>query len=385
MTHLLRLRADAGMRLPASDAKWCALFPRGGWHHHTGGDIEFTDELAAAFIASWKAAGSPPLPITLHHVPDDIDVVAKRTAGEAEGWIEDLRIGEGDIALEGAVAWTDPAKALIKADRWRYLSPEWSMQHTDRRTGAVGGPWLYGAALLNDPFFHSMPRVAASQQPTPTHHTPSAHQAKEQHMSMQRIRATFRLADGATDATTADEAEKLVAANARLTAEKAELEAKLTAATKDGSDKLAGLASAVEKLTASNAEFAKKLADAEAQRATAELDALFASATREGKVVSDTLRASVREVATHLGFAKAKALVDQLPKSVAIDTELGHGAGVEPAPADYAALKAAYDKDLDERIKAGAKTLEATRQLRIEGKHAAYLKASSTTFTTQSR
>ena len=32
----------------------------------------------------------------------------------------------------------------------------------NRRTGAKGGPWLYGAALLNDPFYDSMPRVAAS-------------------------------------------------------------------------------------------------------------------------------------------------------------------------------------------------------------------------------
>ena len=56
----------------------------------------------------------------------------------------------------------EPAAAAIKADEKRYLSPTWSMSHANRRTGAKGGPWLYGAALLNDPFYDSMPRVAAS-------------------------------------------------------------------------------------------------------------------------------------------------------------------------------------------------------------------------------
>lgn len=306
MTALFRLRADAGMRLPASDAKWCALFPRGGWHHHTGGNIEFTDDLAAAFIASWKAAGSPPLPITLHHVPDDLSVVEKRTAGEAEGWIEDLRIGAGAIALEGAVKWTDPAKALIAADRYRYLSPEWSMQHIDRRTGAVGGPWLYGAALLNDPFFHSMPRVAASASPNPHAPTNAAQQAEEKHMSMQRIRAALSLAAGVGEEQVAEAVERLVAANTTATE-------KLTAATQ-ATVKLTALEQTVEHLKAANAKTEAELVAMRAAKSKADVDALVAEALRD-REVSDPLKASIEKMAETCGIEEARKLVASLPKA----------------------------------------------------------------------
>lgn len=320
--NITRLRADAGMRLPDSDAKWCALFPRGRWVHHTGGEIDFTSELAASMVAEWKAAGSPPLPITLHHVPGDVDIVEKRTAGEAEGWIEDLRVGTGDIALEGAVKWTEPAKALIAADRYRYLSPEWAMAYVDRRSGEKrNAPWLYGAALLNDPFFHSMPRVAASA--APNHHAqpPAAPKAKEQHM-MQRIRAAVGLSDGVAEEVVAEAVEKLAAA------QKANTE-RLTAANQ-ATVKLTALEQSFEVLKASNTKLEGELAAMKTAKAKAEVDALVTAAMAEHEV-PDPLKASIEKMAETCGIEEARKLVASLPKAKRVGEKgiAGQDAGEE--------------------------------------------------------
>lgn len=184
-----RFKAYASSRLSVErDAEgrvWTQLFPLGVWHRSDfpGGKVELTPKFLAQFITSWKAGGSPPLPLDYDHKED----------GPASGWIEDLRqspTGE----LEGAVKWTEDAATEIKADKRRYLSPTWAMQHTNRRTGEKGGPWLYGAALLNDPFYDSMPRVAAGVNAEPTHNPQNRSNTMNEEQ-LKVLRANLGLAD----------------------------------------------------------------------------------------------------------------------------------------------------------------------------------------------
>ncbi len=367
-----RLHADAGMRLPdagAADAKWCALFPMGKWSHHTGGDIDFTRELAAEFIASWKAAGSPPLPITLHHVPDDLPVTEKRTAGEAEGWIEDLRIGSGDMALEGAVKWTSAGKALIDGDRYRYLSPEWSMQHTDRRTGGIGGPWLYGAALLNDPFFHTMPRVAASQQQPTNHAQPAAPVAKENHMK-QRICAALRLAEDVADEKVAEAVEKLAASHV-------EVEAKLTASAK-ASAKVEALEATVTKLKAAHDETATKLAEAQAAKAEADVNGAIDTAIHEGVVVNDEFRKVLVATAKSAGMETLTSLLAHQPRGKVPGTERGIAGSNDGT---VASAKAVIDAAAEKFRTAGMSAFDARLRAMESNPSAALLYASASTTT----
>jgi phage I-like protein len=333
---LRRLRADVGMLMPsagATDAKWCALFPKGQWHHHSGNDFNFDATLVAEFIANWKAAGSPPLPITLHHVEDDLASYEKAEASQAQGWIEDLRPGTGDIALEGAVKWTDDAKGLIAADKYRYLSPEWSMAHVDRRTGSEGGPWLYGAALLNDPFFHTMPRVAASEKQTTTQ-TQAAPKAKEQHM-LKRICAALRLSESATEEEVVAALEKIVAANT-------EAETKLTAAAKAASETSA-LRATVDVLKASNESLEKKFAAAEVEKKELAVTTMIDGARREGKAMPAPLVASITVLAKH-DFEEAKKLIAALPVDKALGKEVGvNGTGADTAETARAKLTAAAE------------------------------------------
>ena len=314
MKTFTRLRSDAGMLMPqGADAKWCALFPKGQWAHWSGADHDFNAELVAEMIANWREAGSPPLPITLHHLDDDASAAEKAIAAQAQGWIEDMRPGTGDIALEGAVKWTDDAKALIAADKYRYLSPEWSVQHRDRRSGETKGAWVYGAALLNDPFFHSMPRVAASAATKPTQPNQAAHQAKEQHM-LKRICAALRLSETATE-------DEVVSAVEKLTASHTEAEAKLTAAAKQSAETTV-LKASNEVLKASLEVLEKKFAAAEVEKQDAAILSLVDGARREGKAMPEPVVASITVLAKH-NFEEAKKLVAALPKNPALAAEMG--------------------------------------------------------------
>lgn len=155
-------RLDAGARVVVTPegetAAWNQLMPLGRWFRadFPKGGIEVTASMLSTIVANWERAGRPELPVDYNHVED----------GPASGWIRQLEVR--DSGLWGLITWTDKARAAIKADELRYLSPTFSLQSMDRRTGQPQGPWLYGAGLLNDPFFDSMPRVAAASNPSAT-------------------------------------------------------------------------------------------------------------------------------------------------------------------------------------------------------------------------
>lgn len=338
-----RLIADVGMRLVADAGltpKWNTLFPTGKWHHHSGTKLDLTRELAKEFIANWKAGGSPRLPITMHHAPGDEAKMSRadlEEAKKARGWIEDLRIGDGESLIEAAIKWTDATKKLIDADEYSYISPEWSMAHRDRRTGEVGGAWIWGAALTNEPFFDSMPRVAASHETQPTQPPDEAVKAKEQHM-LKRLIAALRLPETATE-------DEVVAAAEKILASHTEAEVKLTAAVKQTAE-TAVLKATVDSLKASNDELSKKFAAAEEEKKSTQLTALIDGARRAGKAMPADLVANITAYAK-LDFEGATKMVASLPVNPALKAEMGvstAGAGDETPESAHLKLTAAVDE-----------------------------------------
>ena len=286
---------------------WCMLFPVGQWARDDfpDGQLELDGQFFASLIESWTQANKPSLPITYHHV----DPWAPPAEKEAAGWIEDMRADES--GLWGLVKWTSDAKQKIEDDKYRYLSPEWSMSHVSRRSGEPAGPWCYGAALLNDPFFHEMPRVAAA---APTHQTPAA-QAEEQHMSLKRINRALGLPEGATEDLSAEAVEKLVAEQKTATE-------KLTASA-NVAVKLTALEQTVEALKASNANLETENAKAKAEMLARDVESEIGKALNDGKAVPEQLRATVKTVAEKLGLAEARQILASLPKSVEVRVETG--------------------------------------------------------------
>lgn len=135
------------------------LFPKGTWARRDfpGTKFNFTPAWFAQVKANWLADGSPALPLDYNHEDDNI----------AAGWITDLDVRPD--GLYGLTKWNEPALEHIKADEYRYLSPSWAFNSKDRQTSSDQGPELFGAALLNDPFFNEMPRVAAAHKPPAAH------------------------------------------------------------------------------------------------------------------------------------------------------------------------------------------------------------------------
>lgn len=332
MSAPIRFRAYASSRLnierDAEGRVWTQLFPLGTWHRSDfpGGKVELTPEFLGQFITSWKSGGSPPLPLDYDHKED----------GPASGWIEDLRqraTGE----LEGAVKWTDDAAGEIKADKRRYLSPTWSMQHTNRRTGEKGGPWLYGAALLNDPFYDSMPRVAASVEPTHPQNRSTTMFTEEQ---MKTLRANLGLAADAS-------LEAILALKPAV-----DVSEKLTASVKLTGD-------LETKLTAANAEIATLKAAAEKDgksRFEEQVAAAVKEAKLEGRAVDALTGTKAFRAATDI--ETVKELLATVGKDVPLQAKGTPGKAGEITAAD---AKKQYDTLVEAEQAKGTKFMEAAR------------------------
>ncbi len=108
-------------------------------------------ENAAALIARWRARETPLVVDYEHqtiHAPDN------GKPAPAAGWVESLEAGQD--GLYATVKWTDTARAFIRADEYRYISPVFSF---DPETGAVLE--VKSAALTNYPALDGMAAVTA--------------------------------------------------------------------------------------------------------------------------------------------------------------------------------------------------------------------------------
>lgn len=339
-------RADVGQRIATErDAEgrvWTPLFPLGEWHRSDfpGGKLTLTSELFTEFIANWKAAGSPALPVDYHH--DEAD--------EASGWIESLRIGASGC-LEGAIKWTADAAELIKADKYRYLSPTWAMQHVSRTSGEKGGPWLYGAALLNDPYFLTLPRVAATA--TPVAETTQPPPTKEKSMTFaKRIAAAFGMPEDTSEDALVAACEDMKKSKASNTDEANKLKAALTAKDAD----TAKLAARVESLESENKKHAVALFDRD-------FEALIASGIAEGRAGLPAMKDTLKLTATAIGekglehVGKIIAGLSKVPLAPA-------GIGGKPEESTDAVKQ--VEALVAEKMKAGMKSPDAYRQVGAE-------------------
>lgn len=112
---------------------------------------------AAALVARWQQRETP---LVVDYEHQTIHATENGKPAPAAGWIESLEV-EPD-GLYATVKWTDAARAFIRADEYRYISPVFSF---DPETGAVLE--VKSAALTNYPALDGMAAVAARTEDDP--------------------------------------------------------------------------------------------------------------------------------------------------------------------------------------------------------------------------
>lgn len=266
-----------------SELRWNLLVPLGKTKHRgdlpKGGVVldrallkRMVENFARAKRAYLGADGFG-LPITLTHVgpsiPSNPRPIEER---RAVGWIEDLKLDE--VGLWGLTKWTDEARQRISKDEFRYLSPEFALETLDSDLGVDQGATLFGAALLNDPFFTEMPRVAASA-------TAEAERPKGSAMEfLKKLCAMLGLPEGTSED---------------------DVMTKLSSAMKPQ-----GFASEVEKLTAARAGDQKELSRLTGENKVLDEQVKTLSAT------VDALKATAEKAEAETKKAKAMAFVREL-------------------------------------------------------------------------
>lgn len=333
----------------AVSKQWNLVFPRGEWHGANlasiGGSIVIDDAMLREVVANWQAAGKPPLPVRVTHAHlDETDPVKRLELEKAVGLLADMRVT--DAGLEVLTEWNDAGVAAVRGGQWNFWSPEWAPQHTDRRTGETRGWWLSGVALTNDPFFHTMPAVAASTAIPPS--SPTGTTTKGKQMNYAKIAAALGMPEDSTE-------EAIVAECSKMKASGASMQASLTAAVQK----------AVQPVEAQLKAATERIAQAEAEKAKA-AEALFArdvndvieSAKREG-FACEPMRASIELVAKSAGLEEAKRLARSAAKLAASTTGTG-----EKSPGDTVkASVAEYNRLVDEKVKAGMTAAAAAKSI----------------------
>lgn len=351
MTTTLRggaLRLTAAM---ATSSKWNLVFPRGEWHGPNlasiGGSIVIDDAMLREVVANWKAAGMPPLPVRKTHAHlDETDPVKRLELEKAVGLLADMRVtAQG---LEVLTEWNDAGVAAVKSGEWNFWSPEWAPQHTDRRTGDTRGWWLSGVALTNDPFFHTMPAVAASTAIPPG--SPTGKPNKGKHMNYAKIAAALGMPEDSTE-------EAILAECSKMKASSSSMQASLTAAVQKAVQPVeAQLKAATDRIIAIETEKAK----ADEALFARDVNDVIEAAKREG-YACEPMRASISLVAKASGLEEAKKLAMSAAKLPLATKGNGQGATtVEASAAEYAAALEKFSTEKGLRGSAAVKAFHAT-------------------------
>lgn len=122
------------------------LLPKPGRYQHPAwGVIELTPERIANFVANINAK------VYQDKIPIDAEHETKLSG--AVGYFSAAVVND-DGSADAVVEWTDRGKALLEADAYQYVSPEWYEAWTDPAPGgATYRDVVIGLALTNNPFF----------------------------------------------------------------------------------------------------------------------------------------------------------------------------------------------------------------------------------------
>jgi len=139
------------------------FFRLGIWKHPQYGELQGTQEKFDAMINNFRrnVAGRPPF-IRLGHTNEGAPTFGDTPA---EAWVYDI-VQEGPVLFALAHPTSDEIVQAIRAKRYRFASPEYQEDYTQKETGAKVGPTLLAIGLTNEPFLTRLPdTVALAERP----------------------------------------------------------------------------------------------------------------------------------------------------------------------------------------------------------------------------
>jgi hypothetical protein len=146
---------------------WIMLFPLGEYKHESYGKLNFTRERLSEIKRKFDSR------VRYIDIALDADHAAAKGDTRATGWIERLELREQvpDAAapggtqpggLWGLIKWTPYGLTMLRADEYRYFSPEFG-PWKDPISGRVFKDVLCGGGLTNRPFLKNMGPVMLSE------------------------------------------------------------------------------------------------------------------------------------------------------------------------------------------------------------------------------
>lgn len=137
------------------ETSWIHALPIGKFEHPVYGTMDFTPEKVNNFALSVKSK--------VRGIEPDVDYDHKQDTAKgskAAGWVKDAEVRTDGLYLN--VNWTDEATRALKAQEYRYFSPEFDDEWTDAQ-GVKHTDVLFGGALTNRPFLKDLMPVNLSE------------------------------------------------------------------------------------------------------------------------------------------------------------------------------------------------------------------------------
>lgn len=139
----------------ASADVWQKVAIVGKWKGHIAGPFELTLKDLEQMVVNFKNSDLGEVVADYEHLTLSGD------KAEAAGWVQELKV-END-ALLARIDWLADAVELIKAKKYKYLSPVLVLHTVDQVTGEDMGCSLHSVALTNKPFFEGLDEVRVNK------------------------------------------------------------------------------------------------------------------------------------------------------------------------------------------------------------------------------
>jgi len=159
--------AVLAVEVPADVPEWVMIAHIGAWRGHPGGPEVVTPEMlqsALSYFDRHYKVHAADLTIDYHH-QSVLASAGRVPKAPAAGWIKEMVLRENGTELWGRVMWNADAAREIGAREFRYLSPVFRFNASDRVTAEPVPMMIHSVALTNTPFLtelESLNEVAAT-------------------------------------------------------------------------------------------------------------------------------------------------------------------------------------------------------------------------------